>query len=98
MNQKQELWCKKLHHKILSPAQANKKTGNTGAKRMSLAILCPDLCKRPAPCYLLRRHVRASDLYRRQKERLDELRPLSRKALANLEHFYDIELTRECDP
>src|ERR1700684_4260722 len=28
-----------------------------------------------------------------QKNRLDELRPLSQKALANLEHYYDIELT-----
>jgi Fic family protein len=28
-----------------------------------------------------------------QKKRLDELRPLSPKALANLEHYYDIELT-----
>jgi Fic family protein len=28
-----------------------------------------------------------------QKKRLDELRPLSAKALANLEHYYDIELT-----
>src|SRR5271157_2327770 len=28
-----------------------------------------------------------------QKARLDELRPLSQKALANLEHYYDLELT-----
>jgi Fic family protein len=28
-----------------------------------------------------------------KKKRLDELRPLSTKALANLEHYYDIELT-----
>ena len=28
-----------------------------------------------------------------KKERLDRLRPLSREALANLEHYYDIELT-----
>jgi len=28
-----------------------------------------------------------------KKERLDELRPLSRKALSDLEHYYDIELT-----
>jgi Fic family protein len=28
-----------------------------------------------------------------KKSRLDELRPLSPKALANLEHYYDIELT-----
>src|ERR1700758_3168034 len=28
-----------------------------------------------------------------KKQRLDELRPLSAKALANLEHYYDIELT-----
>src|ERR1700684_4583721 len=28
-----------------------------------------------------------------QKNRLDELRPLSQKALANLEHYYDLELT-----
>ena len=28
-----------------------------------------------------------------KKKRLDELRPLSPKALANLEHYYDIELT-----
>ncbi|MGI8744792.1 MAG: Fic family protein [Bryobacteraceae bacterium] len=28
-----------------------------------------------------------------KKKRLDELRPLSAKALANLEHYYDIELT-----
>jgi Fic family protein len=28
-----------------------------------------------------------------RKKRLDELRPLSPKALANLEHYYDIELT-----
>ena len=28
-----------------------------------------------------------------KKERLDELRPLSRQTLANLEHYYDIELT-----
>src|SRR3954454_19390746 len=28
-----------------------------------------------------------------KRERLDELRPLSEKALANLEHYYDIELT-----
>jgi len=28
-----------------------------------------------------------------RKKRLDELRPLSSKALANLEHYYDIELT-----
>jgi Fic family protein len=28
-----------------------------------------------------------------KKKRLDELRPMSRKALANLEHYYDIELT-----
>src|SRR5918911_5489767 len=28
-----------------------------------------------------------------KKKRLDELRPLSRKALADLEHYYDIELT-----
>jgi Fic family protein len=28
-----------------------------------------------------------------QKERLDKLRPLSREALADLEHYYDIELT-----
>jgi hypothetical protein len=28
-----------------------------------------------------------------QKKRLDELRPLTAKALANLEHYYDIELT-----
>jgi len=28
-----------------------------------------------------------------KKMRLDELRPLSPKALANLEHYYDIELT-----
>ena len=28
-----------------------------------------------------------------KKERLDELRPLSPRALANLEHYYDIELT-----
>ena len=28
-----------------------------------------------------------------QKKGLDVLRPLSQKALANLEHYYDIELT-----
>src|SRR5438105_12661603 len=28
-----------------------------------------------------------------KKERLDELRPLSAKTLAQLEHYYDIELT-----
>jgi Fic family protein len=28
-----------------------------------------------------------------KKQRLDELRPLSPQALANLEHYYDIELT-----
>ena len=28
-----------------------------------------------------------------KKERLDRLRPISREALANLEHYYDIELT-----
>jgi len=28
-----------------------------------------------------------------KKKRLDELRPLNLKALANLEHYYDIELT-----
>src|SRR5271154_7095566 len=28
-----------------------------------------------------------------KKERLDELRPLSRQRLANLEHYYNIELT-----
>ena len=28
-----------------------------------------------------------------KKERLDQLRPLATKALANLEHYYDIELT-----
>src|ERR1017187_7434644 len=28
-----------------------------------------------------------------KKERLDRLRPVSREALANLEHYYDIELT-----
>src|SRR4051812_5700261 len=28
-----------------------------------------------------------------KRERLDKLRPLSEKALANLEHYYDIELT-----
>src|ERR1019366_5757497 len=28
-----------------------------------------------------------------KKEQLDRLRPLSREALANLEHYYDIELT-----
>src|SRR5580698_1239434 len=28
-----------------------------------------------------------------KKERLERLRPLSREALANLEHYYDIELT-----
>ena len=28
-----------------------------------------------------------------RKKRLDQLRPLSPKALANLEHYYDIELT-----
>ncbi len=28
-----------------------------------------------------------------KKKRLDELRPLSRKALDNLERYYDIELT-----
>src|ERR1017187_8798783 len=28
-----------------------------------------------------------------KKEQLDQLRPLSPKALANLEHYYDIELT-----
>src|SRR5438270_1315034 len=28
-----------------------------------------------------------------KKQRLDELRPLSAKALSNLEHYYDIELT-----
>lgn len=28
-----------------------------------------------------------------KKERLDQLRPVSSKALANLEHYYDIELT-----
>src|SRR5580698_11517086 len=28
-----------------------------------------------------------------KKARLDRLRPLSREALANLEHYYDIELT-----
>src|SRR2546425_4961603 len=28
-----------------------------------------------------------------KKNRLDELRPLSAEALANLEHYYDIELT-----
>jgi hypothetical protein len=28
-----------------------------------------------------------------KKERLDKLRPLSPEALANLEHYYDIELT-----
>src|SRR5919206_4494135 len=28
-----------------------------------------------------------------KKEQLDELRPLSPKALADLEHYYDIELT-----
>src|ERR1017187_5372248 len=28
-----------------------------------------------------------------KRQRLDQLRPLSPKALANLEHYYDIELT-----
>src|ERR1700735_5398701 len=28
-----------------------------------------------------------------KKQQLDKLRPLSREALANLEHYYDIELT-----
>ncbi len=28
-----------------------------------------------------------------KKQRLDELRPISQKVLANLEHYYDIELT-----
>ncbi len=28
-----------------------------------------------------------------KKKRLDEWRPLARKVLANLEHYYDIELT-----
>ena len=31
-----------------------------------------------------------------KKKRLDDLRPLAAKALANLEHYYDIELVLLC--
>lgn len=36
---------------------------------------------------------RPFDFYRRERKRLEELRPLSPKAVTDLEHYYDIELT-----
>jgi Fic family protein len=50
-------------------------------------------CASAAPCYLLNVMDELPASIAAKKERLDEVRPLSGKALAALEHYYDVELT-----
>jgi len=55
--------------------------------------LAAALCQPPRSCYLLKRMDARLSSIAAKKARLDKLRPLSPEALANLEHYYDIELT-----
>lgn len=62
---------------------------------MQMCQITKTVCPAPLPGAAAREEPMSEILtsIAAKKKRLDELRPLSLKALANLEHYYDIELT-----